>query len=112
MIEAWGFTPKTGIVWDKVLHNFGHYVSVRHEHLIIATRGSCTPDRPTPMLDLVVDDPAGASYYSEKPSVPAVDRRARNDGPYLELFGRRQVEQLDATFGNDAALWHRSEVTA
>ena len=49
VIEAWGFEHKGAIIWDKVLHNFGHYVSVRHEHLLICTRGSCTPDRPTPM---------------------------------------------------------------
>ena len=26
VIEAWGFTYKTSLVWDKVAHNFGHYV--------------------------------------------------------------------------------------
>ena len=27
-------------------HNFGHYNSVRHELLLVCTRGSCTPDNP------------------------------------------------------------------
>jgi N6-adenosine-specific RNA methylase IME4 len=44
VINSWGFTYKASFVWDKVKHNVGHYVSVRHELLLIATRGSCTPD--------------------------------------------------------------------
>src|ERR1017187_5848019 len=30
VIEAWGFTYKTSVIWDKRAHNYGHYVSVRH----------------------------------------------------------------------------------
>jgi len=44
IISAWGFKYKTSFVWDKVKHNMGHYNSVRHEFLLICTRGSCTPD--------------------------------------------------------------------
>ena len=44
VIKAWGFKYKTSFVWDKVKHNMGHYNSVRHEMLLIATKGSCTPD--------------------------------------------------------------------
>ncbi|HSH52407.1 MAG TPA: MT-A70 family methyltransferase, partial [Bacteroidales bacterium] len=35
---------KTSFVWDKVKHNMGHYNSVRHEFLLVCTKGSCTPD--------------------------------------------------------------------
>ena len=60
VIEAWGFEYKTGLVWDKVDHIVGHYVSVRHEHLLLCTRGSCTPAPQdlTPMIDSVPDDQA------------------------------------------------------
>jgi len=44
VINSWGFNYKASIVWDKDAHNVGHYVSVRHEFLLICTRGSCTPD--------------------------------------------------------------------
>lgn len=44
VISAWGFKYKASMVWDKVKHNVGHYVSVRHEFLLIGTRGKCTPD--------------------------------------------------------------------
>ena len=46
VIDAWGFDYKSSMVWDKVKHNVGYYVSVRHEFLLICTRGSCLPDNP------------------------------------------------------------------
>ena len=43
VIKSWGFKYKSSFVWDKVLHNMGHYNSVRHEFLLICTKGSFTP---------------------------------------------------------------------
>ncbi len=104
VLEAWGFTPKTGMVWDKVQHNFGNYVSVRHEHLIIATRGSCTPDNPTPMPDSVVTE-RQLGVHSEKPKVfRDIITKLYATGPYLELFGRTPVAGW-TVLGNDARLW-------
>lgn len=103
VMEAWGFVPKTGIVWDKVRHNFGNYVSVRHEHLIIATRGSCVPDRPTPMIDSVLTEQPDGEHSAKPESFRAVIERLY-DGPYLELFGRTRHADWDV-FGNDARLW-------
>ena len=40
----WGFEYKQCFVWDKIKHNMGHYNSVRHEFLLICTRGACRPD--------------------------------------------------------------------
>jgi N6-adenosine-specific RNA methylase IME4 len=39
VVKAWGFDYKASMVWDKVKHNVGHYVSVRHELLLICTKG-------------------------------------------------------------------------
>lgn len=44
VMEAWGFDYKTHFVWDKVLHNVGHYNSVRHELLLVGGRGRSVPD--------------------------------------------------------------------
>lgn len=103
IIHAWGFEPKTQIIWDKVEHNVGSYVSVRHELLIIATRGSCTPDRPTPMFDSVVTE-RRVGVHSAKPETFRKMIERMYDGPYLELFGREKVVGWDV-FGNDARLW-------
>ena len=87
------------LVWDKVAHNYGHYVSVRHEHLLICTRGSCTPDQPTPMPDSVVTI-RRSEAHSEKPEeFRALIDRLYPLGPRLELFGRRPVKGW-AVFGN------------
>lgn len=103
IIKAWGFVPKSQIIWDKVTHNVGSYVSVRHEILIIATRGSCTPDRPTPMPDSVETE-RRTGGHSEKPETFRKIIERLYDGPYLELFGRKKVDRW-TVFGNDAKLW-------
>lgn len=89
IITAAGFEPKTGGVWDKVAHNFGHYLSIRHEHLIIATRGDCTPDRPTPMLDSIFSE-RKTDVHSEKPKTAYKYIERLYDGPYVELFARER----------------------
>lgn len=105
VIEAWGFTPKTGRVWDKVLGMHGHYAShTKHEHLIIATRGSCLPDVPTPEADSVFVE-RRSSVHSEKPaSVYQWIEQHWTIGPYLELFGVKPRAGW-RVFGNDARLW-------
>jgi len=64
VIDGWGFDYKASIVWDKIKHNVGYYVSVRHELLLICTRGSCLPDVPK-LEDSVVSIERGA--HSAKP---------------------------------------------
>jgi len=100
VIEAWGFTYKTLMVWDKVAHNYGHYVSVRQELLFICTRGSCTPDAPTPMPDSVVVERRSESHSEKPASFRKVIERLYPLGRRLELFGRREVEGW-TVYGNE-----------
>lgn len=87
IVSAWGFEYKTSFVWDKVKHNYGHYNSVRHELLLVSTRGSCTPDSDT-LRDSVVECPRGE--HSEKPDVfYEIIEEMYQRGPRLELFARR-----------------------
>ena len=44
LVHAWGFEYKAQFIWDKIDHVMGHYNSVRHEHLLICTRGGMQPD--------------------------------------------------------------------
>lgn len=104
VIEAWGFEYKSNIVWDKVLHNFGHYVGCHHEHLLICTRGSCLPDELLPLEDSVQTIRRG-DVHSEKPEdFRRIITKHYTRGPYLELFGRVPVEGW-SVFGNDSRLW-------
>lgn len=99
VINAWGFKYKSSFIWDKVAHAMGHYNSVRHEFLLIATRGSCTPDEPR-LLDSVVS--IERTEHSRKPK----EFRDMIDmlypiGERLELFAREAAEGWDA-WGNMA----------
>jgi N6-adenosine-specific RNA methylase IME4 len=91
VLEAWGFTYKSKIVWSKVRHNMGHYVSNRHEDLLICTRGSCGPDRLVPMVNNVQVVKAEGEH-SEKPKEFRKIIERLYDGPYLELFARHKAK--------------------
>lgn len=101
VIKAWGFEYKTSFVWDKVKHNFGHYNSVRHELLLICTRGSCTPDVPT-LIDSV-QTIERTERHSEKPEeFRRIIEILYTQGKRLELFARGTHEGW-STWGNECA---------
>lgn len=105
VIAAWGFQPKTGMVWDKVLGNFGHYVHGRHEHLIICARGSCTPDVPTPSPDSVVTIRRSDEHSAKPDEFRQLIDRLYPDGRRVELFARKAAPSPWHSFGDDARLW-------
>lgn len=86
VINAWGFKYKSSFVWDKIKHNMGHYNSVRHELLLICTRGSCTPDS-NKLYDSVVS--VERSEHSKKPEMfrDIIDDLYPR-GNRIELFAR------------------------
>ena len=73
IIEAWGFDYKANFVWDKEKHVMGFYNSVRHEHLLIATKGSCTPDIKKLFNSVAVDQ-----AHRAQPQAARVLRHHRN----------------------------------
>ncbi len=93
IIRAWGFEYKSAFIWDKVKHNMGHYNSVRHELLLICTRGSCMPDAPE-LIDSVQTIERGE--HSVKPEeFRAIIDRLYPRGKRIELFARRQTAGWD-----------------
>lgn len=91
VIRAWGFKYKTSFVWDKVRHNFGHYNSVRHEFLLVCTRGSCTPDVST-LFDSVVELER-TKTHSEKPErFREIIDTLYTGGSRVELFARAAAD--------------------
>lgn len=90
VIRAWGFKFKTGMVWDKVKHNFGYYVSVRSELLLICTKGSCTPDIKK-LHDNVIS--IERTNHSEKPETfRQIIDEIYPHGKRIELFARKKTE--------------------
>jgi N6-adenosine-specific RNA methylase IME4 len=99
LIKAWGFQYKASFVWDKVKHNMGHYNSVRHEFLLICTRGSCQPDV-RKLFDSVVSEER--TEHSRKPELfYKIIETLYTSGPYLELFARYKRDGW-AAYGNES----------
>lgn len=99
IIEAWGFTYKTSFVWDKIKHNMGHYNSVRHEFLLICTRGSCTPDEKQ-LFDSVQS--IERTKHSTKPEeFRTIIDTLYPHGKRIELFARKPAKNWDV-WGNQS----------
>jgi N6-adenosine-specific RNA methylase IME4 len=93
VVRAWGFEYKASFVWDKIKHNMGHYNSVRHEFLLICTRGSCQPDKQQ-LFDSVQSIERGK--HSEKPvEFYDIIETLYTHGRKLEIFARTKRDGWD-----------------
>ena len=99
-VDSWGFSYKTSFVWDKVAHNMGHYNSVRHEFLLVATKGSCTPD------NIKLYDSVQTIEKSKKHSEKPIEFMDIIDSLYtygnkIELFSRKIKKDNWYGWGNE-----------
>ena len=99
VIDAWGYTHRASVVWDKGKHNMGHYVSVQHEFLLICTRGSATPDTAKRQRSIIEAKPG---RHSEKPEVFRVlIDTMYTKGKRIELFARKPPPAPWDSWGNE-----------
>lgn len=92
VVEAWGFRATAEICWVKTTAEgeprmgMGHYTRNAHEICLVCVRGS--PKRRNANVPSVILAPRGR--HSEKPDAffAAVENLA--EGPYCELFARRE----------------------
>lgn len=104
VVRAWGFTPKSEIVWlkkssgGKPHFGMGRYVRFAHEVCIIASRGRGLLQIRDHSVRSTFEAPTGR--HSEKPEVfyDIVERLSA--GPYVELFARRHRPGWQC-FGNE-----------
>jgi N6-adenosine-specific RNA methylase IME4 len=101
VVQAWGFKYKTCFVWDKIKHNMGHYNSVRHELLLLCTRGSCPLDNKQ-LFDSVQN--IERTEHSAKPAeffdiIETIYTRGRR----LQVFSRQHRDGWD-DYGHIAEL--------
>ena len=88
VLSAWGFTYRSGAVWDKQLIGMGHYFRVQHELLHIGVRGK-PPAPAVHDISSVISARRGA--HSVKPDkVYVAIERMYPDLPKLELFARKR----------------------
>lgn len=99
LLKAWGFKYKAAFIWDKIKHNMGHYNSVRHEFLLIGTRGSCTPQK-VKLFDSVQS--IERTTHSAKPErFREIIDTLYPAGPRIELFARGTAPASWKTWGAD-----------
>ena len=98
IVNAWGFEYKSSFVWDKVKHNMGHYVSVRHEFVFLCTRGVCDPIRND--FESMVSIPR--TVHSKKPAYfrEMIDAMYPS-GERIELFARGELPEGWTGWGNE-----------
>lgn len=101
VIEAWGFTYRSGAVWVKDKIGMGYYFRQRHELLLIATRGNPPTPAPADRPDSVIEAPR--EKHSAKPAAFAeAIERMYPQLPKIELFCRSPRSGWKS-WGNEAA---------
>lgn len=92
--RAWGFTPKSEIVWVKRTargnrhFGMGRYVRMEHENCVIAARGRGSSLILRHNVRSVFEAPVGT--HSTKPDAFYDMVESLAEGPYAELFARRR----------------------
>ncbi len=104
VMEAWGFEYKSCFVWVKPQMGIGNYWRVSHEFMLLGIRGNC-PFRDRSQMSWREIE---RTKHSAKPaSIRGIIEKV-SPGPYLELFGREQVDGW-TVFGNQISpqqkLW-------
>lgn len=99
VIRAWGFKPKSQVVWVKSRIATGYWARNRHEILHIATRGRFPCPRPALFPDSVITAPT--REHSRKPDEVVEIINARlSQYSRLELFARTTRPDWDS-WGNE-----------
>jgi N6-adenosine-specific RNA methylase IME4 len=99
VIEAWGFTYRSGFSWHKDKRGTGYYNRNQHEHLLVATRGKIPAPAPNARVSSVIAAPRGR--HSEKPAAAyELIERAFPALPKIELFARARRDGWEA-WGNE-----------
>jgi N6-adenosine-specific RNA methylase IME4/ParB-like chromosome segregation protein Spo0J len=102
VVKEWGFKYKTAFVWSKVRPNMGNYHTADAELLLVATRGSCTPEAEKHPAQVQTVERTGR--HSEKPEHfrELIDSLYLN-GPRIELFRRGAAPKGWKVWGNESA---------
>jgi N6-adenosine-specific RNA methylase IME4 len=100
VIDAWGFTYKSQLIWNKGNIGWGYYFRGQHELLLLATRGSPGTPPASARFPSVLNSPR--CEHSQKPDeVYTMIEKMYPDLPKLELFARGAKRPGWASWGNE-----------
>ena len=86
LLDAWGFTYKTMLTWEKNQLGMGLYFRGTTEHVLFGVRGRLKLLR----RDLPTHFRAPRTRHSEKPQAFYDMVETASPGPYLDVFARKQ----------------------
>ena len=97
VIDAWGFEYKSCFLWVKPQLGTGNYWRVSHEFLLLGVRGGLRFNEKGVRSWIEAE----RTRHSEKPEVVRQLIEQVSPGPYLELYGRKEIPDSDWTvYGN------------
>jgi N6-adenosine-specific RNA methylase IME4 len=88
IMEAWGFKYKSVFVWVKPQMGMGNYWRLSHEFMLLGVKGSL-PFREHNLMSWLEAD---RTKHSRKPRAVREMIERASPGPYLELYGREEIE--------------------
>lgn len=99
VLEAWGFTYRSSLVWVKPHIGMGVWVRCRHEFVLIGIRGAFPAPPESARFDSVIEAPK--IEHSVKPEVLQIHiEQMFPELQKIELFARTQREGWDC-WGNE-----------
>jgi len=99
VVRAWGFEGRSTMVWVKDTQGMGYWARQRHEHIIIATKGSPMPPDESLRPDSIIAAPR--REHSRKPDeLYDIIERCYPKVPRIELFATHARKGW-ATWGNE-----------
>lgn len=94
VMQAWGFTYKSSLVWDKTVIGMGYWFRSQHEFLLVGTKGKFSPPKPIERVSSVFREKK--TEHSKKPDVIRLwISQWYPDCKKLELFAREKFEEWD-----------------
>ena len=97
IFEAWGFEFRSSFVWVKPQLGIGNYWRNSHEFLLTAIRGNAKRFSERTLKSWAEFD---RTRHSAKPEAIRRLIELASPGPYLELFGRREIDNW-VVWGNE-----------
>lgn len=98
-LEAWGFTYRSCLVWDKKTIGTGYWFRGQHEILMVGVKGNFSPPRPEYRVSSVFREQK--TEHSKKPiKIRVLISKWYPTKSKLELFSRDHVDGWDV-WGNE-----------
>lgn len=101
VVEAWGFTYRTCMVWDKERIGMGYYARQQHELLLVCARGSLPVPQPANRPASVVRIARDPEHSVKPQEFYQIIEQMYPEYERVELFARNQREGW-AAWGNQA----------